>query len=62
MSQPAFLTSGDSPQRRDTKWFRWLRILGRLQNTAGANPANNPSRLDTLRQLKYKVLKAVRGD
>lgn len=61
MAQPTFLTSGDSPKRRDTLWFRWVRILSRYQNQPGASPANNPSRLDTIRQLKYKVLKAVRN-
>lgn len=60
MAQPTFLTSGDSPKRSDTLWFRWVRILSQYQNRAGADPANNASRLDTIRQLKYKVLKAVR--
>lgn len=61
MAQPAFLTSGDAPQRRDTKWFRWVRILSRLQNAPGASAANNPKRTDTLRTLKEKVLSAITG-
>lgn len=60
MPQPSFLST-DAPRRSDTLWFRWVRILSQYQNQVGADPDNNASRLDTIRQLKYKVLKAVRG-
>lgn len=61
MSEPAFLNGGDTPRRTDTRWFRWLRILSQYQNRAGALPENNPSRLDTIRQIKQKVLYALNG-
>lgn len=59
MAQPTFVTSGDTPRRTDTTWFRWLRILSQYQNRVGAIAANNPSRLDTLRIFKQKVLYAL---
>lgn len=59
MAQPAFLNGGTTPHRADTRWFRWVRILGEYQNQPGADPSNNPSRLDTIWWLKYKVLRAL---
>jgi len=59
MAQPSFLSKGDQPRRTDTRWFEWTRILGQYQNLPGADPANNPKRTDSLRQIMLKVLKAV---
>lgn len=60
MAQPSFLSFGSTPTRTDTKWFRWTRILGRVQNNlASPNAANNPRRNDSLRDIKLKINRAL---
>lgn len=39
-----------------------LRVLGWFQSQAGANPAWNPRREDTYRQIVEKLVHVVRGD
>lgn len=56
--QPDYLTEGTTPRRTDGRVRVWAKILGGLQNAAGADPANNPRRMDSRRQLKGKVNKA----
>lgn len=62
MAEPRFLSDGTTPNRNDSKWLVWARILGHYQNQAGADARNNPHREDTLWQLKTKVLKAIHGN
>lgn len=60
MAQPSFLSFGDRPTRTDTKWFRWTRILGKVQNTlTSPDAANNPKRNDSLWAIKQKILRAL---
>jgi len=61
MAEPSFLSGGATPDRKDSKWLRWCRMLGTRQNQlgSGANAANNPQLSDTLWQLKQKLLKAL---
>jgi hypothetical protein len=61
MAEPSFLSGGEVNQYADTRLIRLLRILGSLQNRAGANPANNPNRRDTPRRLLVKMLRALNG-
>lgn len=58
MPQPSFLSKGDTPQRTDTKWTEAVRWLGQLQNQAGADPANDPRRTDSYRNVLYKIARA----
>jgi hypothetical protein len=60
MAQPTFLDT-NLPRRGDTRWLRWAKALGRLQDRPGSKPANNPLRGDTIYVLKKKLLNAVRG-
>lgn len=57
--EPSFISDGATPRRTDSRWFRWLKILGVIQNEAGADPDNNPRRSDTIRMLQEKVNKAL---
>jgi hypothetical protein len=61
MAQPAFLSGGSTPNRKDTRWLRWCRMLGDRQNRLGssADAANNPRKSDSLWQLKQKLLKSL---
>jgi hypothetical protein len=47
--------------RADGKLRKWKKILGRLQNAAGALSVNNPKPADGLRRTKVKVLRAFRA-
>lgn len=58
MSQPNFLSDGTTPQRMANRGRTWTKILGVLQNLPGAFASNNPARMDSRRQTKYKVNKA----
>ncbi len=61
MAEPSFLSGGATKQYADTRLVRLLRILGSVQNRAGANPANNPNRRDTPRRVMVKMLRALNG-
>lgn len=61
MPEPSFLGDGDVPARNDTVWMRWCKLLGQYQNRSGSLPANNPSRTDTVRVLKQKLLNSING-
>lgn len=61
MAQPTFLGDGDEQKRGDTRWLRWVKMLGQYQNRLGALSANNPQRGDSLRVVKQKLLNAVNG-
>ena len=62
MSQPSMFPEADSPKPNDTTLRKWMKILGAYQNKAGALPANDPQIGMTLRTVKIKVLKAIRGE
>jgi hypothetical protein len=59
MAEPSFMGGGDTQRRTDSRWLRWCRFLGKLQNRPGSDPANNPRRMDSLRTLMEKALKAL---
>lgn len=59
--EPSFLGDGADPRRTDTKWLRWVKMLGQYQNEAGALAANNPLRGDPIRVVKQKLLCAING-
>lgn len=61
MAQPAFLSNGTTPLATDTKWFLWVRILGKVQNEAGALPHNDPKPTDTIRMLRLKLDRSLAG-
>src|SRR5258705_13541640 len=47
--------------RGDTRLLAWRKVLGYLQNQAGALAANNPNKNDGLRTVLRKVLNALHG-
>ena len=57
--QPSYYGSGVTPARGDTRLMELTKILGKLQNLAGSDPANNPGRNDTRYTLLRKWLRAV---
>lgn len=59
MPEPSFLSGGDTPRRTDTRWTEAVRWLGTLQNEAGADPANNPSRTDSYNTVLRKIAAAI---
>jgi hypothetical protein len=61
MAEPVFLGDGTTERRTDSRWVRWVKILGAYQNSPGALAANNPLRGDPIRVIKQKVLNAVNG-
>jgi hypothetical protein len=61
MPEPSFLSFGDTSHRQDTKWTAAVRWLGQLQNQAGADPANDPKRTDSLWRILYKIARATDG-
>ena len=56
------LSGGTTPQKRDSRWFRWMRILFYYQGKVGALPTNDPARSDTYRGTKMKVLKSLNSE
>lgn len=61
-TEPSFLSDGYTPRSTDTRYMRWLKILGRRQSYADAQARWNPRRNDTLREIQVKLLHAIRGD
>lgn len=61
MSNPTYYSEGTTPRLKDTKYKVWTKILGAIQNNVAANPAYNPRKSDTLRQVKQKINKAIRA-
>lgn len=61
MPEPSFLSDAAVPRRSDTKWLRWVKMLGEYQNRTGSLPANNPNRGDGIRVVKQKLLNAING-
>ena len=61
MAQPDFYAEGTTPLENDTRLRLWVKILGRIQNRPGANPANNPNPHDTLAIIKRKIVTALGG-
>ena len=62
MSQPSFYSEGIRPLPSDTQLKVWTKILGRVQNAAGASARNNPQRDDTLWDITFKLARAVGSD
>jgi hypothetical protein len=56
-----FFASGTTAVKTDTRWRLYMKILGALQDKAGSNSSNNPSRTDTLRKIKVKILRSKKG-
>jgi hypothetical protein len=58
-NSPTFDLDGYTPRRTDGKARAWRKIVGWKQSQAGANPANNPARTDTIVQSKRKFEKGL---
>lgn len=57
--QPYFFSEGFLPRYGDSKWRRWMKILGEIQSQPGSDPANDCNRTDPIRRIKYKILRAL---
>lgn len=57
---PEFYPEGSTPRRGDTRYRRWMKILGAAQEmTTSANAENNPRNGDSLQTIKMKVNRAI---
>jgi hypothetical protein len=59
MAHPTYYGSGTTARRTDTRLMRWTKWLGMYQNLPGADPRYDPRRTDTLRIIKWKLLRAM---
>lgn len=62
MPHPEFYPEGVTPRIKDSKYRRWVKILGAAKAAFGGSASSNPRIGDSLRAVKRKVLMAVRGD
>lgn len=61
MAEPSYYLEGNASRRQDTQLRVRTKQLGVVQSSAGADPAFNPRRTDSLRIVRQKLLKAIRS-
>lgn len=62
MAHPEFYPEGTTPRIGDTRYRRWMKMLGAKRNQNLGTAANNPRSGDTLRRVKLKLLGTIRGE
>jgi len=62
MAHPEFFPEGSDPRIGDTRYRRWVKMLGQKRNQGLGSATNNPSIGESLRRVKMKLLGAIRGD
>lgn len=59
MSEPVWLSGGNSPRVGDTIWYRWARICGRVWDLWGTDAAYKPKPTDSVWIFKLKILRIL---
>lgn len=62
MPHPDFYPEGITPRIKDTRYRRWVKTLGACKAEFGGSADSNPRIGDSLRVVKHKCLKSIRGD